>query len=151
MFIFLIYVLTDLVFLLKIGWVFMLFYLIYIYIPFRGGVVRYYFSFDDFSSILILLRVFIRGLMSLVLIGDYKLPLVSGRVLTLFILFFLILVFGTRDLAIFYFSFEFIVVPIFLMVLFVGGIFERLQSGYYLFLYTLVSSMPFLLFVIYVV
>jgi len=45
----------------------------------------------------------------------------------------------------FYIRFEFTVIPIFLLILGWGYSVNRLQAGLFMFLYTLVTSLPFLL------
>lgn len=129
------------------GWVWF-FLLCFISLLGGMGIIRYRFFIDNLSLGLCLLSFFIGALIWLTLIGDYKLNYNLSIGLTVFILLNLIFIFSTLNLILFYFSFEFIVVPIFLLILLVGSRIERLQSSLFLFLYTLVSSIPFFIFVL---
>jgi len=48
----------------------------------------------------------------------------------------------------FYLRFEFVVIPTFMLILGWGVSIERTQAGFYMFIYTLFSSLPFLLFLL---
>lgn len=110
------------------------------------GPIRYLFEIDFFGLAFVSLTVLITIFIFEALIGDHKLNYRVGGSISLGIMIVLFLVFFSIDLFLFYFFFEFVVVPIFLIVILVGRSVERLQSSLYLFLYTLVSSMPFLIF-----
>ena len=60
---------------------------------------------------------------------------------------FLIIVFSSLDLVLFYISFEAVLIPLSLLVGMFGGI-RRIQAAFLLFLYTLVGSLPILLSII---
>lgn len=101
---------------------------------------------DIFSLRLISLTFFLTVLIVEVLTGDYKLKSTLASFIRVRIILVLGFVFILINLLRFYFIFEFVVVPIFLLIMIVGIRIERLQSALFLFLYTLVSSMPFLVF-----
>lgn len=101
---------------------------------------------DIFSLRLIRLTFFLTVLIVEVLTGDYKLKILLASLIRVRIILVLGFVFISINLLRFYFIFEFVVVPIFLLIIIVGMSIERLQSALYLFLYTLVSSIPFLVF-----
>jgi len=67
--------------------------------------------------------------------------------LQLFLLFF---TFSSLNIFIFYIFFEFVLIPIVLMVFIWGNQPERIQAGKYIFLYTIMASLPlmFLLIII---
>ena len=60
---------------------------------------------------------------------------------------FLIIVFSSLDLVLFYVSFEAVLIPLTLLTGIFGGI-RRIQAAFLLFLYTLVGSLPMLLSII---
>ena len=61
------------------------------------------------------------------------------------LIFLLILRFSFTRLFLFYMAFEFTIIPTFLLILGWGYRVERFQAGMYIFMYTLVASLPFLL------
>jgi len=65
--------------------------------------------------------------------------------MVLLLIFLLILSFSFSRLFLFYIAFEFTIVPTFLLILGWGYSVERFQAGLYIFIYTLVASLPFLL------
>jgi len=65
--------------------------------------------------------------------------------LMLFMIVGLVGCFIFGDFFMFYVRFEFTVIPIFLLILGWGYRVNRLQAGLFMFLYTLVTSLPFLL------
>ena len=142
-----IYLLGEFIVGLKLSWgfIFLLSLFSFVRINKVGG---YYFFVDRISRTFCLLSFFIVCLILLSLLGDYKLNQNVRVLLSLFILINLLFVFSTIDLILFYFSFEFVVIPIFLIILLVGNSVERLQASLYMVLYTLISSMPFLIFIL---
>lgn len=87
--------------------------------------------------VLIVLRIFI--------IKRIRLGWTYFSILVTLIAVILFFSFFTKNLIIFYVFFEFSIIPIFLIILGWGINVERLQAGVYMFLYTLVFSLPFLL------
>jgi len=59
--------------------------------------------------------------------------------------FALIVSFSVSNLFLFYVSFEFSLIPIFFIILGWGYRAERIQAGFYMFFYTFVAALPFLL------
>lgn len=87
-------------------------------------------------------------------ITDFKYVTNNFRYFTLllFILtIFLILFFLTNDLLFFYICFEFVLIPVFLIIIYWGSRSRKILSAYYFFLYTFIGSLFFLfsLFLIY--
>nr|UXW88438.1 NADH dehydrogenase subunit 4 [Henosepilachna vigintioctomaculata] len=66
---------------------------------------------------------------------------------SLMLILFLILTFSSLNLFFFYLSFEASLIPIMLIILGWGYQPERIQAGVYLFFYTLLASLPMLLFI----
>jgi NADH-ubiquinone oxidoreductase chain 4 len=69
--------------------------------------------------------------------------------LLLSILFILTIIFVVKRIFLFYIYFELALIPIFLIILGWGGQPEKLQSGIYIFFYTLFGSLPFLGYLVY--
>lgn len=67
-----------------------------------------------------------------------------------FLLFILIIVFTVLDFFQFYFFFECSLIPVFLIIFGWGYQPERLNAGFFLILYTLFASFPFLLRIFYI-
>nr|YP_009539807.1 NADH dehydrogenase subunit 4 [Orancistrocerus aterrimus]AYQ18927.1 NADH dehydrogenase subunit 4 [Orancistrocerus aterrimus] len=101
-----------------------------------------FFSFDYYSFYLMGLSLFIIGLM--LLIQMEKLSMI----LLIFLLLFLMMSFSTFNLFMFYFMFESSLLPIFMLVIFDGYAFERFEASYYMFMYTAISSLPFLMIIL---
>lgn len=113
-----------------------------------NSLYSYAFSMDLVSFFMIFLTFLVMRYMYNSLRGDKLLSYWMGSFFMSLMIFTLMVVFLTLDSGVFYFSFEFVVVPIFLIVLMIGRRVERLQSSIFLFLYTLISSIPFLVFII---
>lgn len=101
-------------------------------------------SFDLVSFGLCML-VFIIFLVIL-LVGFFELyrdnKIIFLIVTIFFIILGLLLVFSVSSLFLFYVFFEFIVIPIFLIVLMWGYRVDRVQAALYMFIYTLIRSLP---------
>jgi len=111
--------------------------------------ISYYidiYNIDLISISIIFLRFFI-----LILI---KLSQFNSKFLkNLFFIFLilnirLIFSFSTNNIIIFYFFFEWSLIPIFFIILGWGYQIERIKSSFYLLLYTLFASLPLLIFII---
>ena len=63
----------------------------------------------------------------------------------------LILIFSTLDILLFYFLFETVLVPLFLMVGFFGSRARKIKAAFYLLIYTLVGSIPFFIAILYII
>jgi len=70
------------------------------------------------------------------------------NIILIFLIFLLLVRFICTHFFLFYISFEFVVVPTFFLILGMGYSVERLQAGLYIFVYTLLASIPFLFLVV---
>lgn len=106
----------------------------------------------DLSMVsLILLRLLVTVLILLVSVKDVKFIIYEGYQFNLifFLLLVLLFCFSVNNYFLFYIRFEFGVVPMFLLILYWGYSVNRLQAGLYMFLYTLITSLPFLFILLY--
>lgn len=108
--------------------------------------VGYFWKFDFYSFYLILLRIWILGLM-LIVIQLQKETLVK---LIVFIVmgFILIILFSLRNLLMFYLVFELSLIPTFIIIVYWGYNLERLRASFYLLIYTIFISLPLLGYII---
>jgi len=114
---------------------------------FNGDFINSYFLLDSFSVGLIILRLWI-GLLILLASLNFDFMKVMMRefiLMVLLLIFLLILSFSFSSLFLFYIAFEFTIIPTFLLILGWGYRVGRFQAGLYMFIYTLVASLPFLL------
>lgn len=110
------------------------------------------FGLDFLSFILIFLSIWIRSLIlirrkTIVESFFYK----KFVLLLLILLFILLLSFSTLNLFIFYLYFERRLIPTFFLILGWGYQRERIQAGIYLLFYTLISSLPLLIIIFYII
>jgi len=112
-----------------------------------GDYVNNYLSFDVLSRGLILLSLWVGLIMLLARLNfDFIKILVQEFILlVIFLVYLLVLSFSFSSLFLFYVSFELTIVPTFMLILGWGYRVERFQAGMYIFMYTLVASLPFLL------
>nr|YP_010963622.1 NADH dehydrogenase subunit 4 [Pantaleon erectonodatus]WKZ08105.1 NADH dehydrogenase subunit 4 [Pantaleon erectonodatus] len=111
--------------------------------------ISYLFGLDYISYSLIILSFYIVSLMnlaSLSLMGNGS----SFLFINYLICFLLLIIFSSINMLLMYISFEFILVPLVVLILGWGYQPERLRSGIYLFFYTLFGSLPLLIFILYV-
>lgn len=101
-------------------------------------------NFLIFLSLLIIILI----KQSSVFYYNIKNRLKSYRLNLILITIILLLCFYSINFFSFYFFFELVVIPTFFIILGWGYSSERIQAGAYLFLYTLIASLPFLIFVI---
>lgn len=103
--------------------------------------------FDSYSSVLILLSSFV--FLVIFLVGFYeKINSNNWTKLISLIIFLgvgLFMVFSLENLLWFYIFFEFVVVPIFLIITGWGYRTNRIQASLYMFLYTIIRSLPLLI------
>lgn len=64
--------------------------------------------------------------------------------------FLLVVSFLACDVLTFYIAFESVLIPMFLIIGVWGSRVEKIKAAYYLFFYTLVGSLPFLIGIIYI-
>lgn len=134
------YIFLDFSFL---GWIIL--FILFIVFTFYGG----YFDglvFSDYFSLLLLfvtLWIFIFSFFSM----NFS---IRGLVLLWVIMFFLLFSFLTFNYLSFYVFFEFVFIIMFIFLLGWGKTFERMQASFYMFFYTMLFSLPFLVFLIYI-
>lgn len=122
--------------------VFILFFIVRF--KYSGGVnIGSYLGVDSYRFILIILRVWIIGLICMRIVNEYRYLKIF-----LFILILLILIIGfaRKNLLIFYFFFEIRLIPTFILVIYIGRNPERLIAGFYILIYTLLISIPLLVY-----
>lgn len=117
-----------------------------------GLTLREFFSFDFLSYGILLLLLIIIFFIELVgytekLSFNNYYGIVFCELLLIFGLFMLIF---SVNFFLFYLFFEFVVIPVFIMILVWGYRENRLQSGLYIFMYTLLSSLPLLISLIFI-
>jgi len=114
---------------------------------FFGGLV----FFDSVSFTLVFLRTFIYFLSVYGSLQEYNFSnFFGGFVFCLTCIFFLLFVrFSFPNLFVFYISFEFIFLVMFVFLLGWGYRPERRQASFYMVFYTLVVSFPFLIFLVF--
>nr|WRQ18233.1 NADH dehydrogenase subunit 4 [Multinervis guangxiensis] len=107
----------------------------------------YGFGLDYYSFGLLMLTIYV---VSLMVFSFFSLnPLILYFVVYL-LLFMLMMVFFTLNIFFMYLFFEFSLIPLIILIFGWGYQPERLVSGLYLFFYTMVASMPFLFYVLYI-
>ena len=128
---------------------FIVFYFLYeIFVGFNLGFLGSIFFCGGWGYVLCLLRVII---VILIYLRGRALKVFNKRYIFLLWIIFISLIFcfKVNDFFLFYFRFEFVVVPIFLIMLIFGYSIDRVLASLYIFLYTLFTSLPFLLFLLY--
>nr|YP_011008739.1 NADH dehydrogenase subunit 4 [Oenopia formosana]WPV72852.1 NADH dehydrogenase subunit 4 [Oenopia formosana] len=111
--------------------------------------ISYFLGYDKLSYFLILLSIWISFLMfmaseKIFKNNDYS---VLFSFLILILLMFLILTFLSLNMFMFYMFFEASLIPILLLVMGWGYQPERIQAGMYMFFYTIMASLPMMLFI----
>lgn len=125
---------------------FLRFYILIIKIDnyYNNTCISIIFRLNYYSYNLILIIIWIFGLIYLIL-NKYNL---FEKYIFLIIIIILIIFFIIKNLLIFYFFFEISLIPIFFIVIYLGYNFERLRSAYYILIYTLLISLPILIYII---
>nr|ATC73016.1 NADH dehydrogenase subunit 4 [Balclutha sp. EMHAU-2015-Zz052711] len=108
--------------------------------------VSYFLGMDIFSYNLMLLSLIIISLMVMTMYNSKKVS--TYLLMNLCLAFFLLMIFSTLNFFYMYMSFEFVLVPLVIMILGWGYQPERLISGMYLFFYTLIVSLPLLMLIL---
>merc|ERR1712062_809326 len=133
----------------SIAMIFSIFVILIIIIVINGNNLTSYmgeYNLDLISIRIILLRYFI---LLLILLRQFS----SNFHKNLFLMFIilnirLIFSFSTNSIIIFYFYFEWSLIPIFFIIVGWGYQIERIKSRFYLLIYTLFASLPLLIFII---
>lgn len=102
---------------------------------------------DYYSYILIMLRLWVMGLM---MIHLYRKDELLKKEVFLIIMLVLFIFFSIKNIILFYFFFELRLIPTFMLIIYWGYNPERLRSAYYILIYTLLISLPLLVYIIYV-
>nr|YP_010478259.1 NADH dehydrogenase subunit 4 [Nesophrosyne haleakala]UVI59703.1 NADH dehydrogenase subunit 4 [Nesophrosyne haleakala] len=111
------------------------------------GFISYNLGLDIYSYCLICLSFMIGSLMLISMVNCYSLKLFSF--LNFLLSISLLINFSSLNLMYMYISFEFVLVPLMILILGWGYQPERLMSGMYLFFYTIVASLPLLMLILY--
>lgn len=111
--------------------------------------ISYFLGVDYLSYFLILLSIWILFLMfiaseKLFIIRDYSEIFI---ILLIFLMIFLYLTFSSINIFIFYIFFEASLIPILILIMGWGYQPERIQAGVYIFFYTIIASLPIILFI----
>lgn len=105
------------------------------------------FRIDYYSFILIILRFWVIGLMIIHLNRSEE---ILKKGIFLIIILILFLFFSIKNIILFYFFFELRLIPTFMLIIYWGYNPERLRSAYYILMYTLLISLPLLVYIIYI-
>nr|AWN56240.1 NADH dehydrogenase subunit 4 [Eriopis connexa] len=116
---------------------------------FYYGNISYFFGSDLLSYFLVLLSLWILFLMFMASEKIFKNNDYSELfiLLLLFLLLFLIFTFFSMNMFMFYLFFESSLIPILLLIMGWGYQPERIQAGFYMFFYTILASLPMMLFI----
>lgn len=104
-------------------------------------------KFDFYSFYLIILRIWILGLM-IIVIQLYNKDIKVKLLVFMLIGLILIIRFSVRNLLVFYLFFELSLIPTFIIIIYWGYNFERLRASFYLLIYTIFISLPLLTYII---
>lgn len=115
----------------------------------RVGII---FGHDFFSFYILILRLWILGLIFIVIQLDnnkiFKDNYVKKIIIFMFMLIILLIFFSSINLIVFYLIFELRLIPTFIIIIYWGINFERLKASYYLLIYTIFISLPLLIYII---
>lgn len=109
--------------------------------------IRIILRIDYYSYILIIIRMWIFGLIYICVnrLGD-----LIKKIIFIIIIIILYLFFSLKNIILFYFFFELRLIPTFILIIYWGYNPERLRAAYYILIYTLLISLPLLVYLIYV-
>nr|ANJ01491.1 NADH dehydrogenase subunit 4 [Calvia championorum] len=113
--------------------------------------ISYFLGYDFLSYFLVLLSIWILFLMFMASEKLYKLNDYSNlfSLLLILLLIFLIITFFSMNMFMFYMFFEASLIPILILIMGWGYQPERIQAGMYMFFYTILASLPMMLFIFY--
>nr|YP_010389730.1 NADH dehydrogenase subunit 4 [Doratura stylata]UPU95804.1 NADH dehydrogenase subunit 4 [Doratura stylata]UXD78647.1 NADH dehydrogenase subunit 4 [Doratura stylata] len=109
--------------------------------------ISFFMGLDSFSLGLILLSFLISSFMIISMMNYTWINMFMF--LDLLLLVFLILIFGSMNFLYMYISFEFVLIPLLIIILGWGYQPERLLAGMYLFFYTMLVSLPLFIVIMY--
>nr|ATD53007.1 NADH dehydrogenase subunit 4 [Psammotettix sp. EMHAU-2015-Zz053036] len=107
--------------------------------------ISYFCGLDYFSYVLILLSVLIGLFMIISMMNYFNLSMFL--LINLCLTFFLVIIFCSLNFIYMYISFEFVLLPLVILILGWGYQPERLMAGMYLFFYTILVSLPLLILI----
>nr|YP_010839096.1 NADH dehydrogenase subunit 4 [Pachycondyla annamita]WGF22861.1 NADH dehydrogenase subunit 4 [Pachycondyla annamita] len=102
-----------------------------------------YMVIDNYSFLLILLSIWIISLM-LMSLNNFESLKIFMFIIMLIILF---MFFSMKNLLMFYFFFELSLIPIFMIIIYWGYNPERMGAAFYMLMYTLLISLPLLIYI----
>lgn len=111
------------------------------------AIISGIFRIDYYSFMLIILRVWVIGLIMMHLNRREEL---FKKEIFLVIMVILFIFFSIKNMILFYFFFELSLIPTYILIIYWGYNPERLRSAYYILIYTLLISLPLLVYIIYV-
>nr|YP_010478454.1 NADH dehydrogenase subunit 4 [Nesophrosyne makaihe]UVI59898.1 NADH dehydrogenase subunit 4 [Nesophrosyne makaihe] len=111
------------------------------------GFISYNLGLDSYSYCLICLSFMIGSLMLISMVNCYSINLFS--LMNFLMMVSLLINFSSLNFLYMYISFEFVLVPLVILILGWGYQPERLMSGMYLFFYTAFASLPLLVLILY--
>ncbi|YP_009370130.1 NADH dehydrogenase subunit 4 (mitochondrion) [Macrosteles quadrilineatus] len=110
--------------------------------------ISYMLGLDYFSYGFMLLTFLISSYM-IISMMNFSNNFLYFMLLNLMMTFFLVIIFSSMNFLYMYISFEFILIPLIILILGWGYQPERLMAGMYLFFYTVLVSLPLLLLIMY--
>lgn len=109
-------------------------------------IIRGIFRVDYFSFMLIMLSMWVIGL---IIIHLYRRDESFKKEIFLIIILILFIFFSMKNIILFYFFFELRLIPTYILIIYWGYNPERLRSAYYMLIYTLLISLPLLVYIMY--
>uniref|UniRef100_UPI00315CCC31 NADH dehydrogenase subunit 4 n=1 Tax=Centrotypus assamensis TaxID=3038120 RepID=UPI00315CCC31 len=137
----------NFIYLYQFVYMFFIFFFIFFNLNSGFSCISYLFGIDFLSYGLIVLSFYIVSLMGLSSLGLSNSLFYFINYLIVFMLF---LIFSSLNMFVMYMSFEFILVPLMILIYGWGYQPERLSAGLYLFFFTLFGSLPLLVFILYI-
>lgn len=111
--------------------------------------LSYVIGYDFYSFFLLILRIWIMGLMFLVIQKDREEENYKEKLIVFLIIFIILMIFfSSLNLILFYLIFELRLIPTFIIIIYWGINYERLRASYYLLIYTIFISLPLFVYVI---
>nr|YP_010757421.1 NADH dehydrogenase subunit 4 [Aconurella sibirica]WEU77764.1 NADH dehydrogenase subunit 4 [Aconurella sibirica] len=129
----------------SVMWIQYVFVLLYFFLLVSGcysfmGSISFFLGLDNYSYGLILLSLLISSFMVVSMMKSMW--ICFFMFLNVLMLIFLMLIFSSMSFLYMYISFEFVLVPLVILILGWGYQPERLMAGMYLFFYTMLVSLP---------
>lgn len=107
------------------------------------GILR----IDYYSFMLIILSLWVIGL---IIMHLYRNDELLKKEIFLIMMLILFMFFSIKSIILFYFFFELRLIPTFILIIYWGYNPERLRSAYYILMYTLLISLPLLVYIMYI-